>query len=62
VVFRYSLKTGLMYTVEVLMRIAEEVPQVIVIKDSSLDYEEAWVQFQSFARKINFLVAHGSLF
>jgi 4-hydroxy-tetrahydrodipicolinate synthase len=62
VVFRYNLKTGLMYSVEVLTRIAENVPQVIAIKDSSLDYEEAWVQFQSFPRKISFLVAHGSLF
>lgn len=62
VIFRYNAKTGLMYSVEVLLRIAEEVPQVIAIKDSSLDYEEAWVRFQSFPRKINFLVAHGSLF
>jgi len=62
VIFRYPAKTGLMYSVEVLQRIAEEVPQVVAIKDASLDYEEAWVAFQSFRRKINFLVAHGSLF
>ena len=62
VIFRYGAKTGLMYSVEVLLRIAQEVPQVVAVKDSSYDYEEAWVAFQSFPRKINFLVAHGSLF
>jgi 4-hydroxy-tetrahydrodipicolinate synthase len=62
IVFRYGVKTGLMYSVEVLQKIAEKVPQVVAIKDSSFDYEEAWVAFQNFPRKINFLVAHGSLF
>jgi 4-hydroxy-tetrahydrodipicolinate synthase len=62
IVFRYGAKTGLMYTVEVLQKIAEKVPQVVAIKDASFDYEEAWVAFQDFPRKINFLVAHGSLF
>jgi 4-hydroxy-tetrahydrodipicolinate synthase len=62
IVFRYGAKTGLMYSVEVLLRIAEKVPQVVAIKDASFDYEEAWVAFQDFPRKINFLVAHGSLF
>jgi 4-hydroxy-tetrahydrodipicolinate synthase len=62
IVFRYGVKTGLMYSVEVLLKIAEKVPQVVAIKDSSFDYEEAWVAFQNFPRKINFLVAHGSLF
>jgi 4-hydroxy-tetrahydrodipicolinate synthase len=62
IVFRYGAKTGLMYSVEVLLEIAEKVPQVVAIKDSSFDYEEAWVAFQNFPRKINFLVAHGSLF
>jgi 4-hydroxy-tetrahydrodipicolinate synthase len=62
IVFRYGAKTGLMYSVEVLLKIAEKVPQVVAIKDSSFDYEEAWVAFQNFPRKINFLVAHGSLF
>jgi 4-hydroxy-tetrahydrodipicolinate synthase len=62
VIFRYGAGTGLMYTVEVLKQIAKEVPQVAAIKDSSFDYESAWVAFQDFPRKINFLVAHGSLF
>lgn len=62
IVFRYGAKTGLMYSVEVLLKIAEKVPQVVAIKDSSYDYEEAWVAFRAFPRKINFLVAHGSLF
>jgi len=62
IVFRYGAKTGLMYSVEVLLKIAEKVPQVVAIKDASFDYEEAWVAFQDFPRKINFLVAHGSLF
>jgi 4-hydroxy-tetrahydrodipicolinate synthase len=62
VVFRYGAKTGLMYSVEVLLKIAEKVPQVVAIKDSSFEYESAWVAFQNFPRKINFLVAHGSLF
>lgn len=61
-VFRYGAKTGLMYSVEVLLKIAEKVPQVVAIKDSSFDYESAWVAFQNFPRKINFIVAHGSLF
>ena len=62
IVFRYGAKTGLMYSVEVLLKIAEKVPQVVAIKDSSFEYEPAWVAFQDFPRKINFLVAHGSLF
>ena len=62
IVFRYGAKTGLMYSVEVLLKIAEQVPQVVAIKDSSFEYEPAWVAFQNFPRKINFLVAHGSLF
>jgi len=62
IVFRYGAKTGLMYSVEVLLKIAEKVPQVVAVKDASFDYEEAWVAFQDFPRKINFLVAHGSLF
>ncbi len=62
VVFRYGARTGLMYSVEVLLKIAEKVPHVVAIKDSSFDYEAAWVAFQDFQRKINFLVAHGSLF
>ncbi len=62
VVFRYGAKTGLMYSVEVLLKIAEKIPQVVAIKDSSFDYESAWVAFQNFPRKINFIVAHGSLF
>ena len=62
IVFRYGAKTGLMYSVEVLLKIAEKVPQVVAIKDSSFEYEPAWVEFQNFPRKINFLVAHGSLF
>ncbi len=62
VIFRYGEKTGLMYSVEVLLEIAKKVPQVVAIKDSSFDYEEAWVAFQNFSRKINFIVAHGSLF
>ena len=51
-----------MYSVEVLLKIAERVPQVVAIKDSSFEYESAWVAFQNFPRKINFLPAHGSLF
>jgi 4-hydroxy-tetrahydrodipicolinate synthase len=51
-----------MYSVEVLLKIAEKVPHVVAIKDSSFEYESAWVEFQNFPRKINFLVAHGSLF
>ncbi|TAJ96048.1 dihydrodipicolinate synthase family protein [bacterium] len=62
IVFRYGAKTGLMYSVEVLLKIAEKVPRVVAIKDSSFEYEPAWVEFQNFPRKINFLVAHGSLF
>lgn len=62
IIFRYAAKTGLMYSVDVMLRIATEIPQVVAIKDSSWDYEEAWVAFQSFPRKINFLVAQGSLF
>ena len=62
IVFRYGAKTGLMYSVEVLLKIAEKVPEVVAVKDASFDYEEAWVAFQDFPRKINFLVAHGSLF
>ncbi len=62
IVFRYGAKTGLMYSVEVLLKIAEKIPQVVAIKDSSFEYEPAWVAFQNFSRKINFLVAHGSLF
>ncbi len=62
IVFRYGARTGLMYSVEVLLKIAEKVPQVVGIKDSSFEYESAWVAFQAFPRKINFLVAHGSLF
>ncbi|MGH7774304.1 MAG: dihydrodipicolinate synthase family protein, partial [Candidatus Binatia bacterium] len=46
-VFRYGAKTGLMYSVEVLLKIAEKVPQVVAIKDSSFDYESAWVAFQN---------------
>ena len=62
IVFRYGVRTGLMYSVDVLLKIAEKVPSVVAIKDSSFEYESAWVAFQSFPRKINFLVAHGSLF
>jgi 4-hydroxy-tetrahydrodipicolinate synthase len=62
IVFRYGARTGLMYSVEVLLKIAEKVPQVVAIKDSSFEYESAWVAFQNFPRKINFLPAHGSLF
>ena len=62
VIFRYGEKTGLMYSVKVLLEIAKKVPQIVAIKDSSFDYEEAWVAFQNFSRKINFIVAHGSLF
>ena len=62
IVFRYGAKTRLMYSVEELQKIAEKVPEVVAIKDSSFDYEEAWVAFQNFPRKTNFLVAHGSLF
>ncbi len=62
IVFRYGARTGLMYSVEVLLKIAEKVPQVVGIKDSSFEYESAWVAFQAFPRKINFLIAHGSLF
>lgn len=62
IVFRYGARTGLMYSVEVLLKIAERVPQVVAIKDSSFEYESAWVAFQNFPRKINFLPAHGSLF
>ncbi len=62
IVFRYGARTGLMYSVDVLLKIAEKVPQVVAIKDSSFEYESAWVAFQAFPRKINFLVAHGSLF
>lgn len=62
IVFRYGARTGLMYSVEVLLKIADKVPQVVAIKDSSFEYESAWVAFQNFPRKINFLPAHGSLF
>ncbi len=62
IVFRYGARSGLMYSVEVLLKIAERVPQVVAIKDSSFEYESAWVAFQNFPRKINFLPAHGSLF
>jgi 4-hydroxy-tetrahydrodipicolinate synthase len=62
IVFRYGARTGLMYSVEVLLKIAEKVAQVVAIKDSSFEYESAWVAFQNFPRKINFLPAHGSLF
>ena len=62
IIFRYGARTGLMYSVEVLLKIAEKVPQIVAIKDSSFEYESAWVAFQNFPRKINFLVAHGSLF
>ena len=62
IVFRYGARTGLMYSVEVLLKIAEKVPPVVAIKDSSFEYESAWVAFRDFPRKINFLVAHGSLF
>lgn len=62
IVFRYGARTGLMYSVEVLLKIAEKVAHVVAIKDSSFEYESAWVAFQNFPRKINFLPAHGSLF
>ncbi len=41
IVFRYGARSGLMYSVEVLLKIAEKVPQVIAIKDSSFEYESA---------------------
>ncbi len=62
VIFRYKAYTGLMYSVDVLLRIAETVPHVVAIKDASFEYESAWVAFRFFPRKINFLVAQGSLF
>ena len=62
IVFRYHAESGLMYTVDVLLAIAEAVPQVKAIKDASFRYEESWVAFRYFPRKISVLVAHGSLF
>ncbi len=62
VIFRYARETGLMYSVQVMLDVAKKVPQVVAIKDSSCDYEQAWVDFWNFPRRINFLVAHGSLF
>jgi len=62
ILFRYTKQTGLMYSVEVMLEVARQVPQVVAIKDSSFEYESAWVAFQDFSRKVNFLPAHGSLF
>ena len=62
ILFRYGRETGLMYSVEVMLEVAKQVPQVVAIKDSSFEYEHAWVAFQEFPRKVNFLPAHGSLF
>jgi len=62
IMFRYPAHTGLMYTVPVMLKVAEEVPQVLAIKDSSFEYEFAWAAFRNFPRKIGMLVAHGSLF
>jgi 4-hydroxy-tetrahydrodipicolinate synthase len=61
ILFRYGRETGLMYSVEVMLEVAKRVPQVVAIKDSSFEYEHAWVAFQDFPRKVNFLPAHGSL-
>lgn len=62
ILFRYGRLTGLMYSVEVLLEVARQVPQVVAIKDSSFEYERSWVAFQNFPRKVNFLPAMGSLF
>ena len=62
ILFRYTAHTGLMYTVPVMLKVAEAVPQVIAIKDSSFEYEFAWTAFRNFPRKVGMLVAHGSLF
>jgi len=62
VIFRYNAHSGLMYSVDVLLQLAEKVPHVVAIKDASFEYESAWVAFRNFPRKVNFLVAQGSLF
>lgn len=62
VLFRYHASSGLMYTVDVILKVAERVPQVMAIKDASFEYEFAWVALRMFPRKVSVLVAHGSLF
>jgi 4-hydroxy-tetrahydrodipicolinate synthase len=62
ILFRYGKDTGLMYSVEVMLEVARQVPLVVEIKDASFEYEHSWVAFQNFPRKVNFLPAHGSLF
>lgn len=62
VIFRYDRSTGLMYSDKLVLEIARQVPQVMGIKDVSERYEQSWVDFQTFDRKINILPAHGSLF
>ena len=62
ILFRYGRETGIQYSVEVMLEVCRQVPQVVAIKDSSFEYEHSWVAFQNFPRKVNFLPAHGSLF
>jgi 4-hydroxy-tetrahydrodipicolinate synthase len=62
IVFRYKEKSGLCYSVPVLLELARRIDTIVGIKDASFDYEAAWTQFQYFDRQIRFLVAHGSHF
>lgn len=62
IVFRYKERSGLCYSVPVLLELAKRIDTVVGIKDASFDYEAAWTHFQYFDRKIRFLVAHGSHF
>jgi len=62
ILFRYHRESGLMYTVEVMLEAARQVPDIVAIKDSSQEYESTWVACQYFERKINMLPALGHLF
>jgi 4-hydroxy-tetrahydrodipicolinate synthase len=63
ILFQYPAGTGLGYSVETMLRIFDEVPSVVAIKDWCNDpmlHERHIRTFQSLSRKVNVLSTHSS--
>ena len=63
ILFQYPASTGLGYSVETMLRIFDEVPSVVAIKDWCNDpmlHERHIRTFQSLPRKVNVLSTHSS--
>jgi 4-hydroxy-tetrahydrodipicolinate synthase len=63
ILFQYPAGTGLSYSVETMLRIFDEVPSVVAIKDWCNDpmlHERHIRTFQSLPRKVNVLSTHSS--